>query len=239
MPPRRKEIPQMPYGSWKPRTGATVRESPRATSPNSSLRPAMAPICAIIMCITKGWAAILPWDAKRIFASPSSAGKIRKTPRPAPWRPRPERRVRTARRIIFAFCIVSAKARASVARRSRGRKEAVALPVAPRSLHRQSHQILNPDHHNGNGGERKVERCSQRRARRAPRATAFVYSESEPPPLTKPARRRWRCIFSIPDSREQNSSAWTRASLVLQEPPGPAPVNPQTRSYRVDESGER
>ena len=90
---------------------------------------------------------------KKTFRVTFICGKNTKNPETCAWRPRRARRVRTARQTIFAFCTVSAKARASVGRQSRRRKEPVALPVAPRSLHQQSHQILNHHHRNGNGGE--------------------------------------------------------------------------------------
>src|SRR5262249_1759729 len=55
----------------------------QASEPNGGL-VAMAPISATIVCTTKIWAATLRRDAKRPFASPTSAEKIQKTPRPAP-----------------------------------------------------------------------------------------------------------------------------------------------------------
>ena len=64
--------------------GGNCTGLPRATSPGLSLPPAMAPISAIIVCTTKIWAATLRQAAKRLCASPTSAEKIRKIPRPAP-----------------------------------------------------------------------------------------------------------------------------------------------------------
>src|SRR5262249_61794611 len=69
--------------------------------------------------------ATLRRDAKRPFASPTSAGKIQKTPKPAPWRPRRAKVVATAGPKTFSFCIVLTKGRAGVRQaKAKGEKHA-------------------------------------------------------------------------------------------------------------------
>jgi len=175
----------------------------------------MAPIYATIMCTTKRWVAILRRSAKRLFASPSSAGKIRKTPRPAPWRPRRARRVRTARQTIFAFCIVSAKPRASVGRRNRRKKELVAPSVAPRS-HQQSHQIPNHHHRNGNGGE-------------PPAPPNPAYRAPAPPPYHKPLHATTEPNLAPTRGQSSGSRLGSRRQRDRDEPRvarGPLPSTP-------------